>query len=107
MASHNKPFSIVLLEALKYSKPAVTTTAQGPLEFVMNQENALLIPTNNPFEFAQAIEKLLNNAGLSAKIAQNAHLRIQDFPWPKVAKLIKDTINSIIKINIKTNIKTK
>ena len=43
LPSKNEPFGIVLLEAMKYRKPIISTKADGPLEILRDEVDALMI----------------------------------------------------------------
>lgn len=64
----------VLIEAMSIGMPVVSTDCApgGARELIVNNENGLLIETNNRTQLALAIEKLVNNKELAEKLSQNA-----------------------------------
>ena len=63
------PFSA--LEAMAAGIPIVSTPAGG-LKEIFSYENALIVPTGSPVEFAEAIKKLLQDKELQKTLAKNA-----------------------------------
>lgn len=64
----------VLIEAMSIGMPVISTDCApgGARELIVNNENGLLIETNNRTQLALAIEKLVNNKNLAEKLSQNA-----------------------------------
>ena len=55
-------FPLVLLEAMKYELPIVATNVGGISDMIKNGENGLICEVNNPNEFANCIQTLLDDA---------------------------------------------
>lgn len=90
-------------ESVKYTSPIkmfeymasgvpIIASDLPSLREVLNEKNALLTSPDNPNAFAEAIEKLLNNANLSALIARNAKDDVQKYTWDEYAKKILEFI---------------
>jgi Glycosyltransferase len=71
--SRHEPFGNVILEAWAHETPIVATAAEGPVELITNGVNGLLVPIDDPEKLADAINKLLHNAELAAKLSRNGH----------------------------------
>ena len=54
-------FPLVLLEAMLYSLPVISTYEGGIPDIVKNNENGILVPLNDPINTARAIQFLLEN----------------------------------------------
>ncbi|MHC1703464.1 MAG: glycosyltransferase family 4 protein [Tenuifilaceae bacterium] len=66
-------FGRVFIEAMACGVPVVTKRIPGITDFIFEQEmNGLVIDSENPLEFAIAIEKVLKEKELSEKLSQNA-----------------------------------
>lgn len=70
MSSNFEPFGIVVLEALKYSRPTVSSTAEGPSEIFAGTDAAVMFEKGNVKALADALEKLLSDLPLAAKCAE-------------------------------------
>jgi glycosyltransferase involved in cell wall biosynthesis len=73
LPSDHEPFGIVLIEAMAYRVPLVTTDAEGPSEIVHDGVDALLTPRGDAVAMADALEKLIGNAPYATQLATHAH----------------------------------
>lgn len=81
LSSHTEGLSHVLLEALSVGTAAVATQVGGNPEIVTDGVNGLLVPPNHPPMLAAAIQRLLDDAALAAKLTEAGHVRSADFSW--------------------------
>ena len=65
-------FANVLTEAMARGVPIVSTTAAGAGELLVDGESALLVPPDNPVEFARAMSRLLADDAFQKRLADNA-----------------------------------
>ena len=95
-ASHIEGFGLPPLEAMACGTPVVTTDCKGVKEFVVDEENALLVPIKKPEVLAQSIIKLYNNPELSKKLRQNGLETAEKLSWERVVdvfeKAFKDAL---------------
>jgi glycosyltransferase involved in cell wall biosynthesis len=85
-------FGLVLVEALYFGKPLVTTNVVGSgMNFVnINGETGLVVPPRNPKMLAEAINKILSDENLYQKFSENAFRRFKNFEIDSVTdKMIK------------------
>jgi glycosyltransferase involved in cell wall biosynthesis len=76
---------IKILEALSMGKAVVTTSIGAEGLDVISEEHCLVADT--PAEFAQAVEKLLNNPGLAAQLGRNGrNLVVERYDWGRLAQ---------------------
>jgi glycosyltransferase involved in cell wall biosynthesis len=66
--SRYEPFGTVTVDAWAASKPLVAADAVGPAAYVIDGENGLLIPKDNPEALATAMSRVINEPGLAAKL---------------------------------------
>lgn len=66
--SRYEPFGTVTVEAWAAGKPLVVTDAAGPAATVTNEENALLIPKDNPEALRAALARVIENADLARQM---------------------------------------
>lgn len=69
LPSRHEPFGIVLLEAMAYGIPTVSTDSEGPSEVATHGQDALLVPKNDPVAMAAAIQRLITDRELAQKLA--------------------------------------
>jgi glycosyltransferase involved in cell wall biosynthesis len=62
---------VVVLEALHCGLPVVGTDGTGVTDMVVDGENGLLVPPNDPDRLARAINTILNHEKLYRALAQN------------------------------------
>jgi glycosyltransferase involved in cell wall biosynthesis len=82
LPSNNETFGIVLLEAMKYKVPIITTNTDGASAIITDQQNGLLV-SKSPLEqminqIIAAIIKLSSNPQLVEKITNNASKDLQE-----------------------------
>jgi len=68
-ASQAEPFGIVLLEAMALGVPVVAFDVAGPAEIVESGHTGLLVPGGNETLLADAVERLIEDAGLRGRLA--------------------------------------
>jgi glycosyltransferase involved in cell wall biosynthesis len=78
----NMPNSV--LEALASGVPVVSTNVGGVPYIVNDGQTALLVPANSPEAMAEAILKLMDDAGLSEKLINNGLTEVQKYTWQRV-----------------------
>jgi glycosyltransferase involved in cell wall biosynthesis len=98
LPSLSETFGIVLLEAMIYSTPIITTNSWGPDEIIENEVNGLKFSRNDvkemPKLLADAIEKLVNNEDFAREIAENSY---QDFFKKYTADIVSNRLYEICK----------
>lgn len=72
LSSRSEGLPIVLMEALAASVPCIATSVGGVPEIVEHGVNGLLVPPDNPAELSEAIETLLLDPPLRARMARAA-----------------------------------
>jgi glycosyltransferase involved in cell wall biosynthesis len=78
-ASDDEPFGLVVLEAMALGKPVVATAAGGPRRIVEHDRSGLLVPPRAPVEMALAIEQVLTDPVVAARLGAGARRRVHDF----------------------------
>jgi len=97
LPSFAETFGIVLLEAMLYSTPIITSNTWGPSEIIQNNKNGIKISKDNsarvPQLISNAILKLNNDQKFASNLAENAYL---DF-WNKYSsKKVLEKLNNIL-----------
>lgn len=71
------------LEAMAQGAPVVTTDSRGVREFAKDGINCLMTPVKNPAALAAAVNRLLNDPALKAKLSEAGRKTALEFTWEK------------------------
>ena len=81
-----------LFEYMAAGKPIVATGVPSVLEILKPGENSVVTPTDNGGEFIQALDLVLTDSELCARISERARSDAAEYTWEKrVKKIIKGT----------------
>jgi len=83
LPSRFESFGLVLLEAMKYGTPIIATKVGGIPEVV---GNAGLLTNLNPYEIANAIEKVYKDDALIKKMGKKSVKQVKKFNWEDASK---------------------
>lgn len=72
LPSRIEGFSQALLEAMALGVPVMASAAGGNVELVRHEQNGLLVPPLDPLAWAQALDRLLADPMLAARLARAA-----------------------------------
>jgi glycosyltransferase involved in cell wall biosynthesis len=76
----------VLIEAMASGLPVVTTATCGMKDVIRDGDNGLLVPIRSPAAVAFAVERLLADPGLRARLGRAAHRdAVANYTWDRVA----------------------
>jgi glycosyltransferase involved in cell wall biosynthesis len=78
----NAPVSV--LEAMACGLCIVSTNVGGIPYLLEDQEDALLVPPNDPEAMATAVMRLLKNPHLAARLSANARLKAERHDWSRI-----------------------
>jgi glycosyltransferase involved in cell wall biosynthesis len=76
MPSRSEGTPIALLEAAMLRKPIVATAVGGIPELVRDQEDCLLVQSENPQQLADALMRLIKDTSLAERLGNNAYRRV-------------------------------
>jgi glycosyltransferase involved in cell wall biosynthesis len=72
-----EPFGMVLLEAMAAGKPVVASNAGGPVEIIRDGVDGVLVPPGDPALLADALERLITDAGCRSALGRAAVERVR------------------------------
>ncbi len=73
-----EPFGLVVLEAMASSRPVVATAPGGPSETVADGETGYLVPPSDPAALAAALERLVADPALRARMGSAGRRRVSE-----------------------------
>ena len=84
LPSHFEPFGIVALEAMKYSTAVLASTSGGTSDFVIDEENGLLVSPMNVEEIGSALVRLYKDTDLRKRLVENGQETVRRFSISRV-----------------------
>lgn len=79
-------FGLALVEAMACGLAPVTTATPGPSMIVVDGENGLLVPPADSAALEAALERLITDPALLAKLRKRALMDAQGYSWRRVAQ---------------------
>ncbi len=76
-STNPEPFGRVLIEAMALGRPLIAPREGGPLEIVVDGETGVLVPPRDPEALAAAIDRLVGDADLRARMGAAGRARVQ------------------------------
>lgn len=77
-ASQPEPFGLVVVEAMAAGCAVVAVDAGGPRDIIEHDHNGLLCPSRKPEDLAEALTRLLDDAGLRGELGRHGRTRVED-----------------------------
>jgi glycosyltransferase involved in cell wall biosynthesis len=78
--------------ALAHGSPIISTHPAVPLPELVQDENVLLVPPNDPELLSRAAQRLHSDPGLKRRIGQGATALAQQFTWGRIAERTVDEV---------------
>ncbi|HUC44715.1 MAG TPA: glycosyltransferase family 4 protein [Candidatus Sulfotelmatobacter sp.] len=82
--SRYEPFGIALLEAMAVGVPAVATATGGILDFARDEENAVLVPPDDPDALAAAIARVDADDDLRQRLVAGGRETAAELTWSRL-----------------------
>lgn len=80
------------------SKTPIVASDLPSIREILNEQNALLVVSDNHQALAQGIERVLQNTDLAVKISEQAFEDVQNYTWQKRAEKILFHISKLAKV---------
>jgi glycosyltransferase involved in cell wall biosynthesis len=88
--SRREGFGVACLEAMAAGRPVVASAVGGLRDLVVDGETGLLVPPGDVAALRAALERLLGDAGLRARLGRAARERVlAEFTWKRYAEQIR------------------
>jgi len=78
----NNPMSVI--EAMACGLCVVSTNVGGIPYLLEHEQDALLVPPNNPQAMAAAVRRILTEPGLAERLSRNARRKVEQFNWTAI-----------------------
>jgi phosphatidylinositol alpha-1,6-mannosyltransferase len=88
-------FGMVFLEAGACGRPVLAGREGGQAEAVIDGQTGLVVDGSRPQQVAEALSRLLADAGLRRRLGQAGMAHAAGFDWPQVVQRIVDLVESI------------
>jgi glycosyltransferase involved in cell wall biosynthesis len=86
--SHREGFGVVCAEAMAHGRPVVAGAVGGLLDLVVPEETGLLVPPGDVVALREALQRLLADEELRARLGANARRRAEEtLSWDRVTDL--------------------
>ena len=92
-----EPFGLVNLEAMACGTAVVGTAVGGIPEIVVEEETGLLVPPSDPDAMAAAVNRLVRDPELAARMGTAGRTRVEEhFTWAAVAQTTAELYRSLL-----------
>ena len=92
----HEPMGIVNVEAMASGAPVVATRVGGVPEIVEHERTALLVAPEDPAALAAAIERVLRDPELAARLSAAGRAAAERFDWTAIAGQYRDIYRRVL-----------
>jgi glycosyltransferase involved in cell wall biosynthesis len=84
-APRDEDYGYITLEAFLSKKPVITASdSGGPLEFVENQQNGIILESPDEEQLAKAVQELFLDKAKCRDFGENGYEQVKDISWDNV-----------------------
>ena len=95
--SHIEGYGLPPLEAMACGTPVITTDCRGVRDYVVDGENAVIVPPKEPEAIAKSILKVFNDDDLRKKMVKNGLETAKKYTWERVVDVFEKTFEDALK----------
>ena len=93
---HNECFPLVILEAMMYGLPVISSNEGAIPDIVKHNETGFIVEKQNPIKLAEKIEWLISNPRLAKKMGENGQTQFhKKYTIKKFENRLTDILNDI------------
>jgi glycosyltransferase involved in cell wall biosynthesis len=97
LPSDKESFGLVILEAMNYSKPVITSADGGPKDIIQNKVHGLLVSQSGE-SFATAVKEIISTENLAENLTKNAYTCLHEkYSSSVIGKNLSNVISLIAK----------
>jgi glycogen synthase len=96
LPSRHEPMGIVNLEAMAAGKAVVATGVGGVPELVAHEQTGLLVPPDDHKAMGWAIQSLMQDVDLRARLGDSGRRRAELFSWPVLANQYEQVYQQVL-----------
>jgi glycosyltransferase involved in cell wall biosynthesis len=94
--SLQEDFPLAVLDAMAAGLPIVSSRIDGPKDFLTHEETALLVPPNDPAALAEALQQMILDESLRARLGGNARrMAEQRYSFAAISKRLAAALNNV------------
>jgi glycosyltransferase involved in cell wall biosynthesis len=88
---------VVLVEAISFKTPVVACNVGGIPDVIIDEQTGLLVPEKDPAALAKAVERVLRDSELAARLAHEGLRYANDyFDWDRITRLWLDIYRGVL-----------
>jgi len=91
-SAEHEGFGIVFLEAMEQGLPILATDNGGQMDFLVQEENALIVATGDDDHMARAITRISTDDGLRSEMSLNNKKKVENFFIEKVTARFEEVL---------------
>ena len=96
LPSEAEGFGLVLIEAMAAGVPVVATDAPGIRDVVQHEVNGLLVPVGAPAALTAAIERVISDVSLRARLIENGLKTVHErYTWDRILPLYRAALGVV------------
>ena len=92
----DEPFGIAMIEAMAAGKPVVASRAGGLADIVLHEQTGLLVKPHDAEDLARALQRLISDPALRARMGQEASRRAENYKVSNVVPHIEQAYQDVI-----------
>ncbi|MGH6879130.1 MAG: glycosyltransferase family 4 protein [Rhizomicrobium sp.] len=97
LPSFQEDFPLAALDAMASGMPIVASAIDGPKDFLVDGETALLVPPNEPDALAGALTRLIGDAALRERLGRKAReAAVQNYSFEAVARHLSSAMRNVL-----------